>query len=280
MIKTRIACVFAICAGLLLSAQSPPFPGSFSPGVFTNRAALDAAPAASYTGPSDVLGATAVHFVGLRAVSAAAAASNIKLVRFVRSSDNHDCDILANAVTGKLGNTGNCTTGTENGTLWSTWCANGAGTCSFGVSAGTGLVYDQGTAALNYVVANQSSPITLNAIGGTNPTITCASAHGDWFENTTGFTQAQRLFFTMVSKRTANFTTLQRGVFAANGSSMSVGYDSSVNNLYISGINTVAASDSTFHSVGIDFNGASTQVWVDGNSQARSLQRAALQLEQ
>ena len=32
MLKTRLACVFAICAGLLLSAQSPPFPGRFPSG--------------------------------------------------------------------------------------------------------------------------------------------------------------------------------------------------------------------------------------------------------
>lgn len=44
MLKTNIACVFAICLGLFVAAQaqSPPFPGTFPQGTFTNRAALDA----------------------------------------------------------------------------------------------------------------------------------------------------------------------------------------------------------------------------------------------
>lgn len=256
----QLIAVALFCAGLFCIAQAQ---------VPMTGAGLGApAVLASYQGPSDVLGATAVHFVGLRAVSAAAASSNIQLVNLGRSSDSHTCDVLANASTGKMGNTANCSTGGDNGTLWSTWCAASGGNCAPANSNTIGVLalYDQGTAALNYTLGNTGGGITLNAIGGSNPTVSCNTSGGNWYKNITGFTQNQRFFYTMVSERTANFTTLQRGVFAANGASFAIGYDSSINNLYISGVNTVAASDSAFHSVGIDFNGSSTQVWVDGNS--------------
>jgi hypothetical protein len=103
MIRTKIACVFAICAGLfLLSAQSP-FPGQLPPGIFTNRAALDASSAPpSYTGPGDVVSG-AVAWWGLRAYSSATRGN--KAVNVCNSTGGVDVgcgDLSTDATTGAL----------------------------------------------------------------------------------------------------------------------------------------------------------------------------------
>ena len=82
-----------------------------------------AAPA--YTGPGDIV-ASATAWYGLRAYNAAIVTTGTQaLVNLRRSSDNHTCDIIVMA-SGGLGNTGNCSTGGENGTALGTWALRGS----------------------------------------------------------------------------------------------------------------------------------------------------------
>jgi hypothetical protein len=112
MRKLLTGAFVALLIGLALVYQQPPA------GAWLVQAPAAAPP--SYTGPGDVVGSATVWY-GLRAYSAAYAASNSKLANISRASDSHTCDILA-ASTGGMGNTANCSTGGDNGQSASSFC--------------------------------------------------------------------------------------------------------------------------------------------------------------
>lgn len=86
------------------------------------------AAAPAYTGPGDIV-ASATAWWGLRAYSAAKAAATVAAVNLRRSSDSHTCDIKVTTA-GDLGTvTSGCSTGGDNGSTASTWCAVSAGSC-------------------------------------------------------------------------------------------------------------------------------------------------------
>lgn len=101
-----LALVLALLAPLTALAQ-----GGIGPGPGTVHSTGGGG---GYTGPGDVVaGATAWY--GLRAYSAAVAATGTqKAVKIRRASDDHLCDVLI-ATSGLLGNTANCGTGGDNG---------------------------------------------------------------------------------------------------------------------------------------------------------------------
>lgn len=75
----------------------------------------------AYTGAMDQV--TYLAFYALRAGSAAiAAAGTQKIVNLRRASDTHTCDVIV-ATSGNLGLTANCSTGGDDGMLWSVWQA-------------------------------------------------------------------------------------------------------------------------------------------------------------
>ena len=265
MLRTRIACVFAICAGLLLSAQSPPFPGSFPAGVFTNRAALDAAPAAGYQGPGDIVPG-ALGWWGLRCYSAAYSGNVADVVDGATGTTTGTRLKCASGVVSALVSASACTFVTGNA------CSPIATTCAILCNIIT--EYDQSGNSLDMLTAGgggapTDGPIYVpNNIGSTLPSLQCTISGGQWLKNTTGITQAQSLQISYVSNRNNNTTTLQRGVFASNGVGIYVGYGALINQAEIAAGTAVdkTATDSAFHAYQAGFNNASSNLMIDGTA--------------
>ncbi len=113
-------------------------------------------PLGGYVGPGDTVGSATV-FWGTIAYSTAKAAAHVPMATMIRTSDSHSCNALADATTGLFGNTGSCSTGGENGTAVSSWCA--ATTCNI-------VFLDQISTNNTVLAAGQTSPTaTLSCVG-------------------------------------------------------------------------------------------------------------------
>jgi hypothetical protein len=206
--------------------------------------------AVSYVGPGDVVG-SASFWVGLRAYSLAKATANAPAIKIVRSSDSHSCDVLL-ATTGGLGNTGNCSTGGENGTAVATWC--NATTCKIDI------FYDQ-IGAANFTANNSGTRATLtfNCI---NTTLPCADfGAGVSFYGGANASVSQPLTESFVAIRTGAFTSQNDILTLANGTF----FDAANNRVgaFFGASTSTVASDNAWHAFQTVVNSTSSIQAVD-----------------
>lgn len=245
--------LFAILCGTLLALA----PLAASAGTMTLLGAGSAPSGGGYTGPGDVV-ASATHFWGFRAYSAATATANAKAAALIRS-DSHTCDVLL-ATTGDLGVTANCSTSGENGTAVATWC--NATTCK------ASTLYDQvGTADM--VQSTGSAQMALS-FGCTNGK-TCLIAAGAQQYQTTISAVPQPFTVSAVALRTSGAG--QGSILNdANGNTL-VFFNSTANQVaayFGSTVSAATASDSAWHALQFVITGASSTINVDGTATAAS----------
>jgi hypothetical protein len=129
--------------------------------------------AAAYVGPGDLSLGSATLFGSCQwsISNAYASVATNKLCNLRRTLDSHTCDILVNS-NGKMGLTGNCSTGAENGSVISTWCT--AGTSCVVVT-----LYDQSGGGQHWTQATGANQpqLTFSAING------LAALHADGVSN-------------------------------------------------------------------------------------------------
>jgi hypothetical protein len=212
----------------------------------------------SFVGPGNVLTGWAV-WGGNRAFTTAAANAHNQIMRIIRTSDSHICDVLA-ATSGAMGNTGNCTTGGDNGTLWTTWCA--ATTCEIDTSGNT-FVYDQsGSGIANWVGFN--FPVVIDQTGSSGCFIG-ANNHQELFTPaSSAATQSQPYVVSIVAKITGDATS--------HDPMATVGINAISHNgtnhweMYAGFAIGATANDNVFHAGNILFNGTSSNMNIDGTS--------------
>jgi hypothetical protein len=256
--------LFAILALVLLSAQTPMLPG-FPPGTFQSRAAIDAAPAASYQGPGDIVSGALIWGSCARGYSSATAAGTSM------------CDLVDSAApttvicTLKLGSNGFVD-------LVSTANCTGSVTPAVKCAAATGgvcnvqKVYDQigGTSGWIQNTAATQPVLTFSALNSL-PGWTTTSAANKVLITTTTFTQASPYTFVAVGKRTGGFTTKSalmgwstspNGALFFTTSANTAGVDSAGAGLGPTG----TATDSSFHALqGVIDTGSTGVLNVDGS---------------
>lgn len=160
-------------AGLLVwmalccSAQAQFAPPGFPPGTFQSRAALDAAPAPSFTGIGDVV-SSATAWYGLRAYNASYASSTGKAANIRRASDNVQCDFDVTTAGGFGLTTATCNSSTQGGVSYATFVGtDAASSCTTSSFAATCLG-TTGTIHVNDVVTSVglTQPCIVTATNG------------------------------------------------------------------------------------------------------------------
>ena len=258
------AFIRALCFALALfpalaDAQSPA-PG-FPPGIYQNRAALDAAAAVSFQGPLDIVGSATACY-SLRACSLAKAGT--KAINLCDHLGANCTDISTNATTGKLNAPG--TLGSDNCTVLTTCVIK--------------IWYDQsGSLACSSAACDASQATVANM-----PTLTfscvnslpCAVFNGtsDVLASPTSFpvtASGGTMTYVTVSIRTANFTTAG-GILDIGGSGghLQLNYRQLASAVQVfngtGGIFTSNITDSNYHVLQAVFNGASSVLYCGGSA--------------
>ncbi len=201
----------------------------------------------AYTGPGDLGISGAMHWWGLRAYNAAKIGTNA--VQLKRSSDNTFLDVTTGA-------DGNLDLTTAGYTAWA-----GADTISIRT------FYDQvGSNNLVNASAAQQPLFVLNGIGS----LACARID-DSFRYIPSASvlsaTAQPVTASLVGKRTGRFTTSQ-AILGDNNTTISAFYSNAANAMKLyAGSNgaAVTVSDSAWHALQFVWNGASSDINVDGS---------------
>lgn len=258
----RILAVGLFLAGVWCVSASAQFKGGAGFGTpgFTSPAASGGA---SYNGPGDIVSG-ALGWWGLRCYNNAYSGNVADIVDSGTGNTTGTRLQCASGVVSALVSGSACTFVTGNA------CSPLATTCAVACLVPT--LYDQSGNSLTMVSAGgggapTSAPkIILNNLG-TLPSVQCIVSSGHWMRNA-GITQAQGLQISYVSNRNNNTTTLQRGVFASNGVSIYVGYSSSLATAEINAGSSadLGATDNAFHAYQAGFNGASSNLMIDGTA--------------
>lgn len=237
--------IWALCAALVLfsalaSAQSPI--RAFPPGTFQSRAAIDGAPAATYTGPLDIAPSAQVAYC-LRACSAANIGGNV--IDIKRASDSTTQTFVS----------------VSDGSL------DIASITTF-LAATTGTVtkwWDQSGNA-NHATNIGAIAFTLSASGlGTKPAITFdGSTAGQKLATGSTVTAAQPAFVSAVAIRRSG--TGFSAVITASATQPGLLFNNAANGMVVYGgsLGIFTVADGTFHAIGGLFNGASSQGYVNG----------------
>jgi hypothetical protein len=260
-----LVCAASIISGISYLATAPT-------AVRANLLLAPVGGGSTFQGPGDVL-STWVFWAGNRAFTAAAAAAHNPIMKLKRTSDSHKCDILA-ASSGAMGNTGNCSTGGDNGTLWTTWCS--ATVCEIDPADSTTVVYDQsggsyatgnwsGFTAVT-VIDQTTGCLLLNSTGGGNEVFTPLSAAATL--------PVQPFTYSTIAKHTGQTATAT--FYANNGLSgttlVSLGHAGSANTWIAqadAGVPaTFTASDNVMHSINFMINAGASTVRVDSTNTA------------
>jgi hypothetical protein len=168
-------------------------------------------PVSSYNGPGNVVGGAAAWW-GLRAYNKAQASAGssggtktaIPLVNLRRSADSHTCDVLPNFADGNLGQTSNCSTGTDNNLSVKAFCTS---------SCLVAKLYDQsgakqcGGAPCDVVQATTTNQPTLTPSCMGNLACMTYAAGSMTLASATGPTLAQPFSVSVLANRTGAFTT-------------------------------------------------------------------------
>lgn len=249
--------IVALLAGLLLCAQTPMVPG-FPPGTFQNRAAIDAAPAATYQGPGDVVsGWTAWGSCARAYNSATAAGTNMcdlvdssaptTVICTLKTLSTGFVDLASASCTGSVTPATKCAAAT-------------GGVCNIS------KVYDQSGNANDWTqttAANQPT-LTFAALNGL-PAITTPGGANVRLETATK-TIAQPFTFTGVYNRTSGIA--QGGVIGGDaGVTICAGAGNAANVSFLTAGTSVtaAATDAAYHAINHMANGASSALNVDGS---------------
>jgi hypothetical protein len=258
----RIALAGVIAVFLLAVASQPKAqfngcPAGFCGGVATSGGG-------GYTGPGDVVSG-AYAWWGLRAYNAAKAGT--KAANICNSGDANCADVNT------LSN-GNFDVTTAQGSPLN--CGGTGGTCTIKV------LYDQsgntncaGSVAcdLNVTAGGASARPTLTfSCVVSLPCMTLSGASGHRVESTgAAATQNQPYTISIVAKRTGSFTT-NGGIFYMNGNGGDLETNASTNTWkqYAGSNATFTISDSSPHALQAIFNGASSNVYIDGSSTGTS----------
>lgn len=259
---------FALFAWVLLSAQTPMVPG-FPPGTFQSRAALDAAPPASYVGLVDINGTADICY-SLRACSDALAAATTNLADIVDTATGAASCTIKAKTTGEADLTSNICVG--NTVSVTTFC-----TVTHPAGCSVSRWYDQSANALHVTQATLSDmPLfvlgSISGISASQPCINFPLFTGGLI-NATGLTMAQPLTISTVAGRPVS-TGRTNQVIASNSSNVSVYFANGANTMGLfagdSGP-TATANDGKFHAIQGLFNNASSSAYVDGVSTAMNL---------
>lgn len=245
LLTSAIALV-ALCGPL--GAQQ--LPGGFPPGAFSNKAALEPSGGAppSYTGPGDVVTSSVwVGYWSLRAFSAATAGTK---AANVCNPTNQCQDFLTDATTGKL----------VLATIMGTDCT--VSTCTINTlydQTGNGDDLNQGTQA--------NRPTLVTSCIGSLPCMACSGSQNMIL---TGWGNPGQPFATSaVVNRTGNTTAFSDWLGSSSGGTAQSLFLNSANTVgaYAGNITTgVTANDNAWHGVNINYNGASSQIQVDGTT--------------
>lgn len=244
-----------LLTGLTLIAQAQAPQSNFPPGAFQSRAALDGAPAASYTGPGDLK--PFVAWWGSSAYSAAARGSNA--INICDAATGLTCaNWITDATTGLLVPT-----------------SIGGSACNI-ISCEVAVLYDQtvgnncgGSCDLLLAHAIGRPLITNN---GPNSTYCLQSQNaiaGGGLVSAGNITQAQPFSSAIVAERTGSTGALTGAIVQSDGS-IRIGYTASADtpSIYTGATvnNGPSATDNVFHAIGYVANNASSLIGVDSTS--------------
>jgi Alpha-L-arabinofuranosidase B, catalytic len=219
----------------------PQFPSAIAPGMGPNGTS----PAASYSGPGDVVsGATA--FYGLRAYNLAYATGTNNAITIRRTSDSTSTNILI------------LTTGALDVATATSFCAS---TTCF-----ASTIYDQiGGKNVSQSTTTQQPQLTFNCLNTSRPCLTFAGASNQELTALSFTSASQPITISFVGERTGTFTSTNT-VFGSLGV-VQVGFGTAANTSFEyanSTVVTTAAADNALHAVQSVFNGASSTINVDG----------------
>ena len=235
-----LAVALALFPALVL-AQSPV--RSFPPGMFQNRAALDASSGgAAYTGPGDIV-ASATIWLGLRAYTAAYATGLGNAADIVDTATGLASCTIPLTSSGDLNLSGTICPTVSPTVSVITFC-----TVTHAAGCSVSKLYDQTGGGLHLTQATLASMPTfvLNCVGSTHPCINFTG--GQTLTNGTGFSLSRPYSSTAVIERTSG--TGYECAICSNGFNQSWLFGNGANliNFYSNGDSTVAATDNAFHS--------------------------------
>ena len=251
----------------LASAQSPV--RAFPPGMFQNRAALDAAAGGGgYTGPGDVISSSKAWY-GFRAYNATYATALGNIADLVDTAtgaasctmvakSNGDADVSSlSCVGGTLSVTTFCTvTHVAGCSISKLYDQSGANGC-------TGTIPCD---AAQTTHANR--PVFTLSGANSKPGMQCTGASTLYLKNSSFVSSTSQPFsVSWVAERTGAFTSFGDVFTGLNGGSQ-FGFGNSANTaLFFAGtVVTASATDSAFHAVQSLANGASSSGLVDGTT--------------
>jgi hypothetical protein len=227
-----------ITSGSIEDASSNVFAGIANETTWNFTTAAETA----YTGPGDVV-ASAVAWWGLRAYSDAAAGNNC--VRLRRSSDDTEQDFVTLA----------------DGSLDVASIATFKG----GGSVFVRTLYDQvGTNHMQQATNAQQPELILSGVGAL-PVIRAAAATPHHMTSGSSITQSQPYTATSVWKCTANAGTLQSAVGSGN---FAQGHNNGSPTVFIfaGSLPTTSGAHNAWHTMNAVYNGASSDIGLDGAS--------------
>jgi hypothetical protein len=227
-----------ITSGSIEDASSNVFAGIANETTWNFTTAAETA----YTGPGDVV-ASAIAWWGLRAYSDAAAGNNC--VRLRRSSDNTEQDFVTLA----------------DGSLDVASIATFKG----GGSVFVRTLYDQvGTNHMQQATNAQQPELILSGVGAL-PVIRAAAATPHHMTSGSSITQSQPYTATSVWKCTANAGTLQSAVGSGN---FAQGHNNGSPTVFIfaGSLPTTSGAHNAWHTMNAVYNGASSDIGLDGAS--------------
>lgn len=207
-----------------------------------------------YTGPVDAFASAAKYGYSMRAISATAAAAQVKAFRLGHTANAEKCDVKV-ATTGHAATvvTG-CTGGsTADGFSLATWCAQTAGSC-FGDTW-----YEQNGSGAD-AIASATAPVFVFNCFGTDPCFQGGGAGGFLASSATATTQAGGLTISAVAIRTSG-TTQADIISGANGTFFAA---SGRVGGYFGASTDVAETDNAWHALQWYINGSSSAMNVDG----------------
>lgn len=257
-LSVAFAAWLALCG--CAAAQSPI--GSFPPGMFQNRAAIDAAPAASYQGLGDALSGW-THYESCGFVYDVAHASTSTLL----------CDLVDSVSGAAVGTLRGTTAGTVDLTAYFTGSVTPAAACAAagGGACRVSATYNQVTgASFQTNATNSQRPIlTFSAQNGL-PGMTGTAAANTNLTSAASVTQAQPWHMLGVAKRTTNFTTQQalQGSSGALNSCLSFTSSANTAGFTADGAATItlgSVTDGNFHALqGVADTSPNAVLAVDG----------------
>lgn len=268
-----------LCAALALfpalaAAQSPI--KAFPPGMFQNRAAIDAAPVVGYQGPGDVSPTGWVEWGSCAYVFQASLASTSTSL----------CDLVSSsAPTVVLCTLRGTSTGAVDLTAYCAGALTPAVTCAAATGAKCNIskVYGQ-VAGNNWVSTTAATQpvLTFSAVNGL-PGMTGIAANTTFIGTVSNVTQAQPFTQVAVYERTGSFTSFGPA-FGSSSSSVFIGGSALANQgcLFSSAngcVTAQAANDNSPHAILGVSNGASSITNIDGN-EGTGTQSAAISAEQ